>query len=168
MFVFIDRKYKEIFNYIVEKLHAEYIKNRLKDKDFSEFLRLYKSQYHIVLSEEVLYDYLIFQLQYWKTNNIKRFDGVLLMPWIFGPKAFQRWVDRSSSWQHFNEIFCKKHKIKTRWSTFVKVDIEDVIDIERGRFHNTSLGFLHCQDFANKNLYSEFCKKCKFQINCGV
>jgi len=139
---------------------------------FTNFLRTEYGE--LSIGKNWLYDYFCFHFEYWRTKNIKYFKGggIIELSWVIGPKAVLRWKSRLSSYSYFyKEGVIKIFKISSEdyFSNFIeqKQTIISRGELERSRFFNTDMGFLHCvQTTSGYNTKYQKCKICKFRLKC--
>lgn len=166
----MKRSLKKQIIEITDQLYSKTGQNiSLKDSSF----KVYLDGFIDILDEKVglpsigtsyIRDYFIFQFNYWIDKNT-RFGSTIMPNWILGKAAFQRWMDKNEHWKYFNSLFIKKYRIIFD-RNFTRVDLEDVEELERKRFHNQDEGLIHCRDFSSYNKYSTYCKTCRFRRDC--
>lgn len=119
-----------------------------------------------------LFDYFLFQFNYWYQKDTKFGRGKVMFSWVVGDKARKRWENRN--YETYN--WCVSNSIKKRLRISIgelfKPPLKDLYspheEIEKKRFHNTDLGPVWCG--SNTTLYyskSEMCKNCKSAPACA-
>lgn len=138
------------------------------------FLSLLKKRFTFQsLGIDFLYQYLTFQFTYWNELTISAFDAKMKFAFIFGKKAFQRYLIRNEEydWQLESN---KVTALVTKSSLKTKLNIKDSFDrasnaetIYKVKFHNTEEGFANCILYTS--LYDpkdNHCNSCIFKQDC--
>jgi hypothetical protein len=125
------------------------------------------------------FNYFTFQFEYWRVK-ITRLgkSGRADISWIIGTKAFQRWENKPDWYLSFcSDGILHFHK-DINYGTFKRLlgelpeglNYQKIIyieEVERGRFFNKEIGFVHC--IQNTSLYqkeSKYCSKCNNSKPC--
>ena len=126
----------------------------------------------------ILLKYFLFQFNYWHQKET-RFQGKVMLGWVIGPKAIERWVDiedRGKIDFLVNVYFTKKKDVsytsilnhfQPRISSYNAIVLSDVEELEKKRYFNTDRGFISC--IESTTLYngrSIYCLQCKFRSDC--
>lgn len=150
--------------YVVEKKSEDYAKT---------FLTLLGKHYHsTTLRSDFLWLYLVFQFNYWQGVELRSFDRRMKFSFIFGRKAFKRYLERD---QEFDWVLqgCEvsravsRVKFNKKFSVIEKRDTPNVESIHRSRFLNKEAGLGNC--LALTTLYDpedNNCKQCNFKGEC--
>jgi hypothetical protein len=161
----------EIIQIVCSKLYEGIGQTNLykKQKKNEAFIRfstlLYKHFGHKTVDQNFIWEFLTYNMNC-LFGRKTRFDSMVMLNWLLSEKSIERWNSRNLQYSeyHSNE-FLERYGIKKEmW--FEPIDLEDIEDIERGRFFNTDLGWVTCQSLASYNEYSDYCKKCKFKEKC--
>lgn len=160
--------YKKRFN----SFNYKYKPSEKAEKIISNFLKLIDKKYNLKLvGEHFLWDYFIYQFNYWRDAKLTAFHGKFRIELIIGKKAFDRWyLDlKGDHWViEKSEIITLYHFVKSEL-------IEPEKPIYKG-FHeiaikelklNTEEGFYHC--ITSTTMYNHkhlCCLKCNFKNDC--
>lgn len=145
---------------------ANVLEKHKENKEFHRFLdKLYTHYGEGVIGEEFLWNFLTYNMTCLFGRKTS-FGSMVMLNWLLSQKSIERWNMRDSEKaSYFCSEFLRKYGIK-REISFEKVDLEDLEELERGRFLNTEIGFLNCQSFATYNQYSPSCQRCRFKKQC--
>lgn len=140
------------------------------------FLELLEGQYG-VCSHNTLFNYFIFQFDYWETVKInKAYGGQIQLAYIIGKKAFNRYKNRDQSfdWKFSKLSIIQKYglseqdliekPVKVKHRVKSGVDTEAAIKLAS---YNTEEGYELCGDYST--LYhhkSSICLGCNYQQKC--
>lgn len=158
---------QQITSSLYKGIGQEVLYRKQKDnKAFEVFLiHLYKRYGQTVVGEQFLWDFLTYNMLS-LFGRKTMFGSMVMVNWLLSQKSIERWDTRNTEFSdYFISKFLTDRRIK-RPSTFEKVDLEDIEDIERSRFFNTEAGYFNCASFTSYNEYSEYCKKCDFKGKC--
>lgn len=117
------------------------------------------------ISEDWLFDYLVFQFSRYQDKITKYGKGVVPINWVIGVKAEAAWKARTEQQLYYAQKFKAEYGIikNVDWKNSFS---EHFKNRERKRFHNTELGFLNCKDFELKREINKYCITCKFKKYC--
>ena len=134
---------------------------------FDKFLsRLYKHYGQQTIGKDFLWSFLTYNMDSLYGRKTQ-FGSMIMLSWLLSEKSIQRWDERKTEISdYFGSKFLDDHNVQ-KPSDFDKVDLEDLEDMERGRFFNTEVGCVNCQSLASYNEYSEYCSKCNFKKECN-
>lgn len=136
------------------------------------FLELIDKEYSLhCVGDVFLWDYFLFQFDYWHNLTVTKFNDVVTIAYIVGEKAFDRYTGRNREydWQmesypiielygvHKKDVFTNREQPK-------KVNSGAAL---KELYHNTERGFATCVEFTT--LYDpkdKSCKDCIFKIDC--
>lgn len=164
--------YRKLYNqelYIYSPSESAY-------RQTDNFLKLLDKKYTLEsIGDNFLVTYFIFQFAYWSELDISAYTKNIVISYIIGPKAFQRWTGRDPEFDYTIDLFqAKKTKVTKREAlsliTGVSEQRQDKLkheDRERSRFANTDRQLNHC--IENTTLFnprSKHCLACKEKITC--
>lgn len=118
------------------------------------------------IDEYFIWDYIVYQFEYYKDKKTRFGTGVVQLNWITGKKALDRWNNKNKNWKYFNTQYENKLNIKKPLSGFVN-NKEGRLEFERRekkRFFNEERGFLHCRELIFE--VNELCNDCKYIKIC--
>jgi hypothetical protein len=146
-----------------ESVFRKQKKNEALDKFLSKLYKRYGQQ---TIGKDFLWSFLTYNMEALHGRKTQ-FGSMVMLSWLLSEKSMERWDERKTeNSDYFGSKFLDDHNVQ-KPSDFDRVDLEDLEEVERGRFFNTEVGFLSCQSLASYNEYSEFCSKCKFKIECN-
>lgn len=150
---------KSVFNTVyLRVIGVEYFfKNKRVEKQLIDFLKLIPE----VAGEDWLYRFTIFQFSYYDGMKI-RFDRIYLN-WIYGPKALQRWEERTEAQVYYADKFELSLGIKKEFAT---IQINDYSNNERKRFQDMSRQLIHCDENLLFDKECQTCKNCELFKTC--
>jgi len=162
---------------IVRQMYGEFIRRYynsnavIDDNLIVDFLiEVHKKINLNSISAEWIYNYLIFQFDYWKSKNVHHGNRMSAKK-IFAKKSLQRYFSRSDKFNWYNAKLSLKqfdigddilYQFRKKQQSSTTYD-----DIERVRFHNTNKGFANCIEMTT--LYdkrSGLCQTCRFRKQC--
>lgn len=127
------------------------------------------------VGKHYLLDFFEFQFNYWHDKDTQFGRGIVMLSWVLGKKAIDRYKNKST--EHYKFFISKnlKKRIGITSSSIIgknKYDnhlhnLSDMDEIERARFFNMKKGIVWC--FNNTNMYhykSKWCVKCKLKKDC--
>lgn len=160
---------KDIYDEAYSKFYGFVGNMKLSEKNtnlIQVFLEVLEKNYGLdSIGRLWLFDYIIFQ--------VRNYDGqdtlMNLQPsWVFGEKAFARWLGRDRNYLYYNRKFCTKYGIIIPIDAGIDEDGKDFYqNTERGRFYNMDQGLLHCTVLElNNDPDCRLCKKCNHKNSC--
>jgi len=176
--VFTKAFYKlDVFEYTPDAKEEAMIQKFIQfcDKEYGISKGISKGDGLQGLGVQYIYNYFVYQYDYWISKETKKNKGVKPIAWIIGIKAFKRFTGRRKdfSWYHAN---------KAAVSRGVHVDDifkEEVInsslvlryseEVEKQLFHNVlgDDGLINCsQNTSMYNHRSKWCITCKHKVDC--
>lgn len=137
------------------------------------FLKLIDKKYSLAsIGNQFIYDYITFQFNYW-TQKDTRFGKSVPIGWVFGAKAFKRWLERPNHWKHHT---AKNLAVKgitpgiligLNFKKPNALEIHQSEEQEKLRFLNDEIGFANCIESTTLyNHLSEYCQKCIHVLEC--
>ena len=145
-------------------------------KQIENFIKLLDKAYTIEsIGNDFLITYFTFQFAYWSELNIDSYNKSVVISYIIGPKAFQRWRDRDAEYDFtiFTTLIKKtgltKGEVLKAIEVFSDVRSDNLKheEAEKKRFEGTDRQFLHC--IENTTLIhprSLCCIVCKDKADC--
>jgi len=122
------------------------------------------------ISSNWIYNYLIFQFDYWHSKQVRHGNKMSIKK-IFAKKSLERYFNRSRNYSWYN---AKKNLAKFNINEIILKIFEsrrreqnNYDDIERARYHNTDKGLANC--IEQTTLYdnrSQWCLVCKHAKVC--
>ena len=182
-----------VFDVYDEDLYTEFFRQVSLNKNFvykpknhgllkeqliiCRFIKWLNKEYNQQVDINFLIDYFKFQFSHYSGVNTQYGKNVIMLHWIIGQKAIDRWKNRDvrKKWlvrvklknevelkltQTYNNINKKRKQNKFK-------DIYKYEENDKRRFHNTEKGFQYC--LYTTTLYnplSKLCESCKFNIDC--
>jgi hypothetical protein len=176
--VMVGYLYEYFYRELTSYKHYTFNPSEREIKQIQNFILILhkKHQYNIFsLGINWMIDYFAFQFEYW-SKLTTRFDGKIMLNWIVGKKAIERWEGRNKDhWKYFIEEFLSAKKIDknnlinafSRPAEGLYLQNRRVEDIERSRFYNTPRGLLNCIEKTTRfSQRSSFCITCNYKIDC--
>lgn len=147
------------------------------------FLKIADKEYNLhCVGKTFLWDYFLFQFNYWDELELEnKFSDKIVIAWIVGKKAFERWKerDREYDWQLETSPIIGKYQLDQKylflvWESLEKPQSQSSISVPfdsskriRKEHLNTENGFATCilltTLFDPKDLS---CIKCKSRSDC--
>ncbi len=123
------------------------------------------------IGDDYIYNYFVFQLDYWAGLNT-RFGQKIQLSWMIGKKAFSRWVSRIEHdlWhahKKASEYGIHRGLVRKKRRAYEPLEIIDSEEIEKARFFNEPEGLINCND--NTTLFnhkSDKCSACNWKDAC--
>lgn len=126
-----------------------------------------------------IYQYVLFQFHRISASNelgggYSKFGGaVIMVSWVFGAKAFEKWKSKSDSWLFVaTKYYKRKHNVVFEELISFKDeqqegDIIEAYELDKERFFNKIEGFALCLDLGYSfDKRSSWCGKCNFAKRC--
>jgi len=140
-------------------------------KMLSNFIKLISTQYQLItLGDDFTNRYIEYQLQYWSAlQNVREYSGYFNIAWIFGPKAFQRWLKTG---QYKQTLFDTNKIIKFKSVNSESEKLKpptDYEEVEKNKTENDNRRFDWC--YITTSLYhplSDHCKQCVCSDQCKL
>lgn len=142
----------------------------------NSFLKIVDTKYSLhAVGEDFLWDYFIFQFQYWHTATLENnYSDKIIIAWIVGKKAFERWEerDREKDWMIdkaaiINLYGLDKNSLYTKREQVIQMNNYDSSAPIRKKYLNTDEGFALCVQFTTLFNPSDFsCIRCKNRVDC--
>ncbi len=176
----MQKKVWALYELFYQKLYNQelyiYSPSESAYKQTDNFLKLLDKQYTLEsIGNDFLVTYFIFQFAYWSELDISAYNKNIVISYIIGPKAFQRWLDRDTEFDYTINLFQVKKTKVTRGEALnlikeVNEERHDVLkheEQEKTRFVNTDRQLTNC--IENTTLYnpkSIHCITCKEKVTC--
>lgn len=173
--------YEELFRQTSLNRNYKFIPNDRDRKIIISFIKWLYSKYH---RSEIGVDFLTTYFEFQFSNYVgmkTKFNKAIMLNWIVGNKAIQRWEERNPrlKWvvkvkinKEFSlklkEAFKKENKSKTlnEKELFIK-NVNQNEEKSKKQFYNTLKGFLYCQAHTTLfNKKSELCCQCENRLLC--
>jgi len=142
------------------------------------FLKLVDKHYNLqTVGEQFLWDYFIFQFQYWHDAALENpYSKETLIAWVVGKKAFERWAgrDQSFNWTSDKAIIINLYAVQKK-DLFTVHEHEQIVNVNRfdssarirRQFLNSDSGFAMCIEFTTLfDPADKSCKKCNNSTEC--
>lgn len=173
----VENIYRAFLFFMRQEYNLKKKINERMIKSSEVFLQELQKHYHLdQLGEDFLWNYFIFQFNFWKTAKLKR-NVEIDISFVIGKKALNRYLNRDQQydWQilndkrnydqkEFQDIIGLKKKENQSLNFEEEIDIDDLY---RRKYFNTQEGFDHCME--NTLLYSQkssFCNRCEKSQIC--
>ena len=155
-------------------LNADY-KFSCSDRDatmINNFIDRLNKDVGLALGKNYLIDYFEHAFNYWYSLDTKFGKGNVMLNWVIGQAAYERWSSRHKhSFKYFVRCGLKKDIAvkRKRETTLNKVVLQTNIAEEelKAKFHNSMKGFVFC--VGNTTMYnhkSALCGTCKNITKC--
>lgn len=137
------------------------------EKCIDEFLNeLRKSPTYNTVGYNWLFDYTLFQFHYWSKLDIKLWAGKIQFPFIFGEKAFNRYLERNKDFDGEVVETCVQRKIYK--PAFTTMFYTQRIEKETFQFfvrqkRDLQMCLISTSLFDPNNID---CKRCDYQDSC--
>lgn len=136
-----------------------------------KFLERFQS----TIGESTLFEYMSFQFYYWHDKDTRFGKGKVMLNWVIGDKAFSRWASNKSDWYSYSTELNRLYGVER--SDLIEIDKLDIMrfdtnevypyeERDRGLYHNTAEGVVHCSDFTT--MYHPKSKWCSSCSNVGL
>lgn len=165
--------YKKLYN----QENYIYTPSQTAEKQILNFIKLLDKKYTLEsIGNNFLVTYFIFQFAYWSELEIDAYNKTIVVSYIVGPKAFQRWLDRDVEYDFTidSTLIQKTNVTKGEALKLIEEEGEERNDdkwrheeIERKRFEGTDRQLTNC--IENTTLYhpkSLTCIMCKEKATC--
>jgi len=168
--------YELFYRKLYSQESYEYIPSKSAEKQIRNFIKLLDKNYTIEsIGDNFLVTYFIFQFAYWSELDISAYNKNIVISYIIGPKAFNRWYSRDTEFDYcINSIKVKKAKVTRgeainviKDSNYIRRDNLRHEEFEKTRFIGTSRQLVNC--IENTTLYnprSVACLSCKEKTTC--
>lgn len=159
-------KLKQFYSYFYRKVFSQ--RPSFSDRDeliFVNFEKYISKLYGDSVSDEWLFNYLLFQWDKFSTADTKM---KVQVHWIFGKKALQYWKQRSKEHhEYFNNQFKESYNIRKGDLVKLKTDLStNYRSNERNRFKDPHRRVLHCNELQLFDPSTSDCKFCKMRQCC--
>ena len=136
------------------------------------FLQMLQNNYGLEsVGENFLYNYFIFQLDYW-SNLETHFNNTISLGWIIGKKALLRFEQRRDKNLYHSHVTARKLGV-TKDMFFYSKENSDVVnlstkeEVAKEKYYNSGRGLGECLESTTLyNHKSPFCVGCKFKSDC--
>lgn len=118
-----------------------------------------------------LTDYLCYQYLRWFEKHDTRFGKTVMLNWLIGPKAIERWIAKSEGWSYIvRQKITTPYKIVAENSLFdvnKSTDLHQYEEDIKERFRNDKNRIGHCvQNTTLFNRKSKWCITCNDRKEC--
>jgi len=170
---FILDSFEYLYKRLRENNQYEHI---LTDKDgslISNFLSKLDKQYGLEsIGKKFIFEYLVWQFDYWKDKDFKSMKGIPLN-WVLGDKAVERWEKKENFEGQWFHIFTWATSLGVKWEEFEDCYKSDLIGLrefeedEKIRFWGSEQGLGNCINSTTLfNPKSKWCNICVFGSDC--
>jgi hypothetical protein len=166
---YLALSFQEIYRQVIDDQKYRY---RLVPKDFvclSNFIKTLSKHYQLItLADDFINNYIQFQVQYWSNlRNVRTYEKYIPIAWIFGDKAFKRYLARGTYKQiYFDENKIVKFKSSSKSSEkLLPPSIHE--EVPKDQVSNDKQRLDWC--IVTTTLYhplSDICKVCVCQEKC--
>lgn len=147
----------------------------------AKFVKWGKENYKDSFSTDFLINYFEFHYSYYSRITTRFGKGVIMLNWIVGEKARERWKDRDLKNNRYikfslnknsqgylkNLYLSSRQKQKDREKIKYILEINNLEEEFKKAFYDSEKGFLFCcQQTTLYNGNSELCRNCKFKEQC--
>lgn len=180
----------------IETFYSYFYRQKYKDYKFcfkrtkttesvcNSFLKLVDQKYSLhSVGKDFLYDYFLFQFNYWHELDLQNnFTDKIVIAWIVGKKAFERWQERDQQfdWQMESYPIIQTYELNKRYVLALSKPYEEPIQILksksvpydsskpiRKKFLNTEKGFITCIELTTLFNPSDLsCIRCIYRTDC--
>lgn len=180
----------------IETFYSYFYRQKYKDHKFTfnrtkatesvcnSFLKLVDKKYSLQsVGYDFLYDYFLFQFQYWHDLTLEnKFSEKIVIAWIVGKKAFERWEERNQEfdWQMETYPIVNTYELDKKDVLTLCKPYEEPIQIQKSKsvpydsskrirkqFLNTQKGFATCVEFTTLFDPADVsCIKCAYRTDC--
>jgi hypothetical protein len=180
MYELVKRLYQYMYQLCANYDDYEFTPTDKECVMMKNFLRTLDAKYQLIsISHGFLVRYFLFQFNYW--HKLKtRFEGRVMLGWVIGPKALNRWFerdDRGKADYLTNVYFTNKKGVsynnilalfQEKSSNFNKIiELNEIEEREKKRFYNTDRGLLNCMETTFLyNGKSILCLQCIHKSDC--
>lgn len=165
------------YQYFYQKVYSapkyKFSYTETSQKLVTKFLQFCDKKWKIqTLGENFLWNYLLFQFQYWDGLEIVSFNNKINFSFIFGEKAYKRYVDRDVEydWQLQESNLVSKYKItQDDFSSLFSKSQSSVFYQNPTRLIglNTLNGLNNCLEFTTLYDFKDVsCILCKYKEEC--
>ena len=163
--------YQLVYGKYINNLRYKFNNSKRNQKYIENFIKLVNEKVGSEsIDETFFWNFTLFQFEFFNGSNGKS-DVDIQVNWIYGKKAFERWLKRDMiHWEYFVDNFKKEFNIKTPIKLTINIEegAEYRRNIERKRFYNTEEGFYYCQMMILFDEDNDICKECKFLKDCRL
>lgn len=167
--------YQHVSRCVDERPHWHFNPTPRYDKMIDNFIAsLYKEYSERSIGKRFVIDYFAYQYLRWFEKNDTRFGKTVMLSWLIGPKAFERFKNRSEGWSfRVRQKILKPYKISVETIFPPETKAHDTLGLheseefikERFRLDENRLG--HCVEHTTLyNKKSKWCITCKHKKDC--
>lgn len=174
----MKRSIFEIYSYFVSKVYSQnyqyFYLNPSKKQiraaiDFSVALITLQQR----IDRDYLFDYCAYQFDWILKKNPRYNETRVPFHQVFSKTSIDRWLDVDEGYMYYisSELHEKGIKredvVKVHVHSRTPIELIEVEEIEKQRFHNSERGFAHCLLFTTLyNPKSISCLRCSYNIEC--
>ena len=169
----INEHYEYFYQKKFDSFKYRYKPSEKAFKTIDNFLGLIKKHYpNRIIGKTFLWNYFVFQFNYWEDLTIEAFHGQFNANLVIGVKAFKRFLARSVEHDYIFETSEIIQKYNLKKSELNEKPIE--LSIHRRyevpvktKYHNTDKGFATCIKLTS--LYDHvhlICLRCNYSTDC--
>lgn len=167
----IIKIYQQVYGKYIQNSRYKFNRSTRNKKYIENFIKLIDEKVGLEsIDETFFWNFTLFQFEFFDGSDGKS-DVDIQVNWIYGKKAFDRWLKRDMiHWEHFVDKFKIKYEIKILSIQQKTVNIEEGETVrknnDRGRYYNTDDGFYYCNIMILFDKSNDICQKCKFFKDC--
>lgn len=114
-----------------------------------------------------LFNFLTYQFSRYIDQDTQFGNGKILVGWVLGDKALQRFRDASEQELYYANQFIVNYEVKNILFERELIDDSDYKHRERMRYYGTDRGLVHCKTMINLfNPQHKDCIFCKYKEYC--
>ena len=149
---------QDIFNHI--HLHVYGVEYNFSNSRIKKSLNKFLTTIPKGVGEDWFFNYTIFQFAYY--SNLKTHCSRVYLNWVYGPKALERWENRTEQQLFYSNQFKLQFKLSLPLKT---LNSRSYFILERSRFQKKERQLLHCNELS---LFSDdqICKSCYYYDKC--
>lgn len=139
----------------------------------SNFLTTLDKKYGLEsVGKKFIFEFLVWQFDYWKDKNFKSLKGIPLN-WVIGDKAIERWEKKDNFGGQWFHILSWATSLGVKWEDLESYYKSNVIELrefeenEKVRFWGSEQGFGNCVNSTTLfNPKSKWCNVCVHGEDC--
>ena len=117
--------------------------------------------------DDWLFTFMNYQFSRYIDQETRFGKGKILLGWVIGDKAIQKYKDATDEEKYYGEKFKTDYQVTNILTEPPKVEIsKEYLDRERSRFYATERGLIHCTENKLYDPSSKWCMTCHYKLYC--
>jgi hypothetical protein len=163
----MKEKVKVVYEYLFKKISGgKSSKFRYSERE-EVMIDNFCSRLTMSHGDDWIWNYMCYQFCRYDELDTKVGKGKVMLGWVVGKKAFDKYLNASEEEKFYGEEIKRKYDLRNPIKILGTLDTLEYKERERKRFYGTERGLVHCVENELYSKISRLCMFCKFNKYCN-